>query len=190
MANWPSTNRVVLVSSIACLILLEVGLLEGLLPYEWRHAIHQTTERVFPSPKYDPDPDLDWEFELDFRQHPAHRVEMFGIVGVLVSGVAYLIMRTWRELHKYENVCHPWEAKKSYRCPCCHYKTLHGRGHNELCKVCFWEDDGQDDHDAGDVRGGPNRALSLKQARLNFLAFGAYDRKCVRSVRPPLPDEL
>jgi hypothetical protein len=26
--------------------------------------------------------------------------------------------------------------------------------------VCFWEDDGQDDHDADLVRGGPNGALS------------------------------
>ncbi|WHO76586.1 MULTISPECIES: CPCC family cysteine-rich protein [Rhizobium] len=39
--------------------------------------------------------------------------------------------------------------------------------------VCFWEDDGQDDHDAELVRGGPNGPLSLVQARLNFAESGA-----------------
>ncbi|MFD5717252.1 CPCC family cysteine-rich protein [Streptomyces sp. NPDC127036] len=32
----------------------------------------------------------------------------------------------------------------------------------EICPVCFWEDDGQDEHDASEVRGGPNRGLSLR----------------------------
>jgi hypothetical protein len=90
----------------------------------------------------------------------------------------------------FENVSKPEEPEKAYRCPCCRYKTLYGRAGYEICKVCFWEDDGQDDHDADDVRGGPNGALSLKQARLNFLEFGACDRKFVSNVRQPLPDEL
>jgi hypothetical protein len=42
--------------------------------------------------------------------------------------------------------------------------TLNERGGWEICAVCFWEDDGQDDHDADNVRGGPNGALSLTQA--------------------------
>ena len=61
---------------------------------------------------------------------------------------------------------------------------------DEVCKVCFWEDDGQDDHDADELRGGPNGELSLSQARLNFRSFGASDRKFLANVRPPLPDEL
>lgn len=65
-----------------------------------------------------------------------------------------------------------------------------GRGGDEICEACFWEDDGQDDQDADDVRGGPNAALSLRQARLNFEAFGATDPKFVSNVRPPLPDEV
>jgi hypothetical protein len=90
----------------------------------------------------------------------------------------------------FENVSKPEEREKTYRCPCCRYKTLHGRGGYEICEVCFWEDDGQDDHGADDVRGGPNGVLSLGQARLNFKAFGATDRKFVSNVRQPLPDEL
>jgi hypothetical protein len=35
------------------------------------------------------------------------------------------------------------EAVKTYRCACCHYKTLFGRGGFEICPVCYWEDDGQ-----------------------------------------------
>lgn len=69
-------------------------------------------------------------------------------------------------------------------------QNLYGRAGYEICKVCFWEDDGQDDHDADDVRGGPNGVLSLKQARINFQMFGACDRKFVSNIRHPLPDEL
>ncbi|WP_079038128.1 CPCC family cysteine-rich protein [Streptomyces sp. NBRC 110028] len=49
----------------------------------------------------------------------------------------------------------------------------------ESCPVCFWEDDGQDDHDADEVRGGPNRGLSLTEARPNFHAMGACDERCI-----------
>ena len=68
-------------------------------------------------------------------------------------------------------------------CPCCGYLTLNERGAYEICPVCFWEDDGQGDHDAGLVRGGPNGALSLAEARANFAEFGACDRAHVADVR-------
>ncbi|MGW4819347.1 CPCC family cysteine-rich protein [Streptomyces sp. NPDC004227] len=55
--------------------------------------------------------------------------------------------------------------------------------------VCFWEDDGQDDHDADRVRGGPNGRLSLTEARKNFHAMGACDERCTQFVRAPLPNE-
>ena len=54
-----------------------------------------------------------------------------------------------------------------YRCPCCGFVTLSERGGDEICPVCFWEDDGQDDHGADNVRGGPNYSLSLSEARRN-----------------------
>jgi len=90
----------------------------------------------------------------------------------------------------FENVSKRSEPEKTYRCPCCHHKTLHGRAGYEICSVCFWEDDGQDDHDADEVRGGPNGLLSLTQARRNFGLFGASDQKFASKVRPALPDEL
>ena len=76
------------------------------------------------------------------------------------------------------------------RCPCCGCKTLGARGDFEICPVCFWEDDGQDDHDADVVRGGPNGGLSLTQARANYRQFGACDTRSRANVRPPRLDEL
>lgn len=78
----------------------------------------------------------------------------------------------------------------AYRCPCCRSQTLEERGGVEICSVCFWQDDGQDDPDADTVRGGPNGTLSLTQARKNFLECGACDPRFTDSVRPPEPSEL
>ena len=76
-----------------------------------------------------------------------------------------------------------------HACPCCRHLTLDERAGFEICAVCFWEDDGQDDHDADEVRGGPNGPLSLTQARHNYVEFGACERTHVRDVRPPTPGE-
>jgi hypothetical protein len=84
----------------------------------------------------------------------------------------------------------PEAAAKSYRCPCCKFKTLHGRGQDEICKVCFWHDDGQDEEEADQIRGGPNYSLSLRQAQINFRRFGAVEERHRTHVRPPLPDEI
>jgi hypothetical protein len=76
------------------------------------------------------------------------------------------------------------------RCPCCGCWTLGDRGAFEICDVCYWEDDGQDDYDAEAIRGGPNGELSLIQARANYLRFGACEERMIDNVRPPRPDEL
>jgi hypothetical protein len=74
-------------------------------------------------------------------------------------------------------------------CPCCHNRTLIVRGGFELCPVCWWEDDGQDDADADAVRGGPNGGISLADARENYQRLGACDFLFARKVRPPRPEE-
>lgn len=76
------------------------------------------------------------------------------------------------------------------RCPCCFHKTLGERGGFEICAVCFWEDDGQDDSDADEVLGGPNGHLSLTQARENFRRFAVSRKQDLPYVRPPRPEEL
>jgi|KBSSwiStaDraftv2_1062776.scaffolds.fasta_scaffold428360_1 hypothetical protein len=100
-------KRFLAVIVLGGLVALEAGLLEGFLPYEWRHAIHQQSERIFPSERYDPHPDMDWEFELDYRQHPWHRAVMYGFQGILVVGVGYLILRTGRVLGQLKSVSPP-----------------------------------------------------------------------------------
>jgi Cysteine-rich CPCC len=80
--------------------------------------------------------------------------------------------------------------KNQIACPCCGYKTIGDRGGFEICPVCFWEDDGQDEADADEVRGGPNGVLSLTQARQNFRRYGAADEKNVGKVRRPNPEEM
>ncbi len=55
-----------------------------------------------------------------------------------------------------------------YACPCCGKRALSERGSYEICKTCGWEDDGQDEHDADEVRGGPNGRFSLTEARKLF----------------------
>lgn len=75
------------------------------------------------------------------------------------------------------------------RCPCCGCLTLGERGGFEVCPVCVWEDDGQDDHDADTVRGGPNGGLSLTQARANYRRLGACCERSVGRARPPKPAE-
>jgi len=41
-----------------------------------------------------------------------------------------------------------------------------------LCPVCWWEDDGQEDADASDVRLTVNGALSLSEAREHYAQCG------------------
>ena len=82
------------------------------------------------------------------------------------------------------------EQKKSYRCPCCTYKTLYGRGGFEACAVCYWEDDGQDEDELDVVRGGPNGELSLRMAKANFARFGAVELRFIGFVRKPFSDEI
>lgn len=86
------------------------------------------------------------------------------------------------------NVVRP-RSEGPYACPCCGYVTLAERGGDEICPVCFWEDDGQDDHDAEVVRGGPNYTLSLTAARENYRRIGAVEERVLAHVRPPRRDE-
>ncbi len=58
-----------------------------------------------------------------------------------------------------------------YKCPCCGYLTLDEPGRHEICYLCRWQDDRQDDPYADKVWGGPNGDYSLTEARANFKKF-------------------
>lgn len=53
-------------------------------------------------------------------------------------------------------------------CPSCGYPTLDERCSWDICSICFWEDDGQDDEDADKVFGGPNGDYSLTKHRIEW----------------------
>ena len=55
-------------------------------------------------------------------------------------------------------------------CPCCGYNTIDERAEYEICRVCWWEDDGSDNHNAY-LMSGANK-LRLTRARANFLTEG------------------
>ncbi len=72
-----------------------------------------------------------------------------------------------------------------FRCPCCGYKTLETPGALALCPVCWWEDDGQEDEDAAEVRLTVNGQLSLDEARAHYAACGAAHPRFLPYVRKP-----
>lgn len=61
-------------------------------------------------------------------------------------------------------------ALATHGCPCCGYPTLDSQGENEICELCGWEDDGQDDTSAKEVWG-TNGDYSLQEARDNFRRY-------------------
>lgn len=83
----------------------------------------------------------------------------------------YRARREWFEQYAKnlsEGASKPPTADAAYTCPCCGYPTLGERGAYEICSICDWEDDGQDDPRADEVWGGPNGGYSLSEARANF----------------------
>jgi hypothetical protein len=132
---------------------------------------------------------------------PANELDAFN--GAIVGSIAIVHAfapaslptderRRWFEGYSGALQWHPVVATRAagpFRCPCCRCLTLAERGGHEICHVCFWEDDGQDDSDADVVRGGPNYELSLAQARANYAHIGACEEKALPHVRAPRPEE-
>lgn len=78
--------------------------------------------------------------------------------------------------------------KAKYACPCCGYLTLDSPiGNFDICPVCYWEADLVQSKNPN-LKSGPNN-LSLKQAKENFVKFGASQKKFVKYVRKPTKDE-
>lgn len=70
-----------------------------------------------------------------------------------------------------------------YTCPCCGYKILDEEPTDtyDICKICFWEDDGVQFRDP-DYEGGAN-VVSLRQAQKNYIMFGACQENHIEFVR-------
>lgn len=93
------------------------------------------------------------------------------------------------EYLEYPIIHMPKQEVAAYRCPCCKSLTLYERAGYEICPVCYWEDDGQDDPYADQMRGGPN-GMSLTQGRLNYKRYGAVEKRLKKHARKPTADEL
>ena len=83
------------------------------------------------------------------------------------------------DMERFEDRRRVFEDAGRQTCPACGYPTISERAAYEICSLCAWEDDGQDDnphrpegyHDyfaPDDVAGGPNHDYSLTEARENF----------------------
>lgn len=72
------------------------------------------------------------------------------------------------------------EVEALAACPCCGYRNLRERGAYEICRVCFWEDDGTVDLNRVS---GPNH-MTLREARLNVQRCGAVTEKARQQVLP------
>lgn len=56
------------------------------------------------------------------------------------------------------------EEEELHACICCGYRTLEQRGDYDICRMCWWEDDG---NTSPDTYSSPNR-MTLLQAREDF----------------------
>ena len=80
--------------------------------------------------------------------------------------------------------------KKKRACPCCGYYTLdEPQGNNDICPVCFWEDDPVDLMFPDEKIGWCNE-VGLNQAKKNYLAFGACHESMIKNVRKPKQIEM
>ena len=75
-------------------------------------------------------------------------------------------------------------VSRKYTCPCCGYKTfVNDRDAEEICKICYWQND-IDQVINPNYDGGANE-VSLSQARKNYLEFGASDKRYMFVVERP-----
>lgn len=79
-------------------------------------------------------------------------------------------------------------SEKAFPCPCCgHIVFTEPPGSDDICLVCFWEDD-VDQLRSPHLREGAN-SVSLIEAQQNFAKFGAIEERFIGDVRPPAADE-
>ena len=102
---------------------------------------------------------------------------LFFILGVTA---AMTMVPLSRHIHKIRTTHLRRQSDLSVRviCPCCRYPTLTVKGGYDICELCNWEDDGQDDQTADEVWGGPNGDYSLITGRANFHKYRSIYAPC------------
>ena len=80
-------------------------------------------------------------------------------------------------------------AEGSFPCPCCGHLVFGGPpGSDEICPICYWEDDVVQLR-WPDFEGGANHP-SLWQAQRNYETFGACDQAALAYVRSPRDEDV
>src|SRR5262245_56495276 len=76
--------------------------------------------------------------------------------------------------------------RRKYPCPCCgHLMFTEPPGSNQICEICFWEDD--DVHLRDPLYAGGANEVSLCDAQRNYAGGGACEPRFKKHVRPPGP---
>ncbi|WP_363323512.1 CPCC family cysteine-rich protein [uncultured Pseudoteredinibacter sp.] len=76
-------------------------------------------------------------------------------------------------------------GEQPVQCGCCDYYSLAERGKCLICPVCFWEDDFDcvsHERVNVDIKSDLNRDLTLREARVNFKIYGAWDSEYLELV--------
>jgi hypothetical protein len=89
-------KRPALLPLLLALVLVELILLEGFLPYGWPHPLFEHLSRGFVGQVYVPHPHMDLEIEGILRQHPSLRITLYLITVALAVGNAFLISKAWK----------------------------------------------------------------------------------------------
>jgi len=72
----------------------------------------------------------------------------------------------------------------SMKCPVCGYLTIEDKW--DICSVCFWEYEGDNEAE----KSGANHGLTIAEARENFALLGACEPSMIKNVRPPFESEV
>lgn len=77
---------------------------------------------------------------------------------------------------------------EQYPCPCCgHLVFAEPPGSDDICMICFWEDDAMQLRfpELADV----TNVLSLAEAQQNYAKFGAIEERFAGDVRRPTEED-
>jgi hypothetical protein len=81
---------------LAGLVIIELLLLEGFIPYGWHHPMSELLNHFFPAPPYEPHAHMDLEIEMVLRQHYSLRIGLYLLTAALATGNAFLISKVWK----------------------------------------------------------------------------------------------
>jgi Cysteine-rich CPCC len=76
----------------------------------------------------------------------------------------------------------------AFPCPCCGHLVLESPpGSDDICLICFWEDDATQLRfpSLADV----TNTVSLREAQSNYAQFGAIEERFAGDVRKPTPED-